>query len=74
MLEFTEGKRPEPGEWRGVKREDGKRTAYLTCPQCKKWAGLWDHTIGHDGIVSPSVVCPTEGCWFHEMVKLVGWK
>lgn len=31
------------------------------------------HTIDPEGKVSPSVVCPREGCTWHEWVKLVGW-
>lgn len=32
------------------------------------------HTIAADGTVSPSVVCPIEGCDFHEFVRLIGWE
>lgn len=32
------------------------------------------HTIADDGTVSPSVVCPREGCSFHEFIRLDGWK
>lgn len=32
------------------------------------------HKITPDGSVSPSVVCPVEGCGFHEMIKLEGWQ
>ena len=31
------------------------------------------HQIAADGTVSPSVVCPHEGCTFHEFVKLENW-
>jgi hypothetical protein len=33
-----------------------------------------EHTISDDGTVSPSCVCPREGCTFHEFVRLVGWE
>lgn len=32
-----------------------------------------DHDIAPDGRVSPSVVCPFEGCDFHDHVVLEGW-
>lgn len=32
------------------------------------------HTILDDGTVQPSVVCPVDGCGFHEFVKLKDWK
>lgn len=31
------------------------------------------HSIAEDGTVSPSVVCTTNLCGFHEFVKLEGW-
>lgn len=31
------------------------------------------HRIADDGTVHPSVVCPIDGCGFHEFVRLVGW-
>jgi len=31
------------------------------------------HTVAADGTVSPSMVCPVEGCQFHEYVQLEGW-
>jgi len=61
-----------PGQWRGLKA-DGVRTAGLSCPDCGQVASLSHHKIDQDGIVTPSVVCPTEGCKFHEWIKLDGW-
>jgi len=34
---------------------------------------LTDHQIREDGTVSPSVVCPKDGCTFHEYIKLENW-
>lgn len=34
---------------------------------------LDDHTIKDDGEVNPSVVCPKDGCDFHEWITLEGW-
>lgn len=31
------------------------------------------HTIAADGTLSPSYVCPREGCSFHDFVRLEGW-
>lgn len=31
------------------------------------------HQIAPDGAVHPSVVCPHDGCDFHEFVKLENW-
>ncbi len=31
------------------------------------------HTIAEDGTVTPSVVCPYDGCDFHKMVQLTDW-
>ena len=34
---------------------------------------LRSHAIDAMGVVSPSVVCPIQGCSFHEFVELDGW-
>ena len=57
--------------WKGVIR-DGVRTAGMTCPNGHT-ASLSGHAIAADGKVSPSVVCPHNGCDFHEYVQLEGW-
>lgn len=31
------------------------------------------HQIDDAGIVTPSVVCPYDGCTFHEHVRLLDW-
>lgn len=43
------------------------------CPECGE-IYLLDHEVASDGTVTPSLECPTEGCSFHEMIKLDGWK
>lgn len=74
MLEIPFGDpENESGVWKGGKRGDGQRTAILSCPMCRQPAPLSDHTIEPDGMVSPSVVCPFQGCSFHEHLKLIGW-
>lgn len=62
----------QPLTWRGVKLSDGRRTAYFFDAKGHGLA-LEKHAIAEDGTVTPSVVCPIEGCGFHEWVKLEGW-
>ena len=55
---------------------DEVRGAVMTCPNGHAFSisgGRFGsvHTIAHDGVVSPSVVCPR--CAFHDFVQLVGW-
>ena len=60
-----------PLTWRPV-RTGGPATASLVCSNGHD--GLIDeHEIAEDGTVTPSVVCPHEGCGFHEYVQLNGW-
>ena len=61
-----------PNTWKGLKLSHGGRSASVTCTNGHT-ATLTDHTIAEDGTVSPSLVCPYEGCEFHEYVKLEGW-
>lgn len=54
--------------WRG--------SVSLTCPhghQACFGVGPKGHQIEADGTVTPSAVCPTAGCDFHEFVRLEGW-
>ncbi len=51
---------------------DGKITARVECPGCKRTFAL-DHTITEDGTVTPSLDCPMEDCQFHDFVKLEEW-
>lgn len=64
------------GVWRGCSVPDNpsRRTAIVSCPGCGQSASLSDHTIGANGDVEPSLVCPAKGCSFHEHVTLVGWR
>lgn len=52
----------------------GKRRIWMSCAK-GHWAELHadDHTIDNEGRVSPSVVCPTEGCTWHCHVQLQGY-
>ena len=62
----------EPGTYRRAK-VDGRMTATMSCPTCGQVASLSGHTINPGGHVNPSLVCPYEGCGFHEYVTLEGW-
>lgn len=52
---------------------DGKPTARLRAP-CGHQASLHGHEIAADGTVSPSALCPFDGCDFHEFVRLLDWE
>ncbi len=60
-----------PGTWKGGKTEQG-RTALFCCPN-GHIGSLSDHQILDNGLVMPSVVCPHEGCNFHDFIELEGW-
>ena len=60
-----------PGSWKGGQTPTG-RTALFKCPN-GHIGSLSDHTILESGLVMPSVVCPHEGCDFHEHIRLEGW-
>lgn len=62
----------EPLTWKPV-TSDGRRTAMLVCSNGHA-GSIANHEIASDGTVTPSVVCATENCSFHEFVKLVGWE
>lgn len=62
----------KPGTWKGLKTQSG-RSASITCPKCSLLCVLTDHEIKADGLVNPSVVCPSPDCDFHEFVVLNGW-
>jgi hypothetical protein len=61
----------KPGTWTGGKTPTG-RTALFCCTN-GHIGSLSDHEILPDGTVNPSVVCPHEGCNFHEFIKLEDW-
>lgn len=61
-----------PGTWKGGNSPYG-RTALFCCSN-GHIGSLSNHEIAEDGTVTPSVVCPHEGCNFHEFIKLEGWQ
>lgn len=80
MKTITKGSlevRGTKGIWEGAQSACAaceNRTALMSCPECGKICSLSQHIIQPDGTVTPSVVCPREGCTFHDYVKLEGWK
>lgn len=48
--------------------------AELCCPGCHRVAMLGsNHTVGDDGVVMPSDVCPFSPCTFHDHIVLDDW-
>lgn len=67
-----------PGHWRVVQRSGDKpgdpvSIIKLACPLCGAEGDLSDHKIDADGAANPSVVCPADGCEWHEHVTLDQW-
>lgn len=63
-----------PGRW-WYEGPAHNRVIVTCCPTCGHDAqmALVVHSIGNDGTVSPSFVCPHPTCTFHEAVKLGDW-
>lgn len=59
---------PRRGQWRIV-----AGAIWVSCPDCAA-VGMLDHDVADDGAVSPSLVCPREGCGFHAWARLGGWR
>lgn len=64
---------PPPGHWKPT--HISTRTRFKAQMTCSEGHGLVlkNHTIDDEGKVSPSVVCKTSSCSFHEFVLLDGW-
>lgn len=70
MIEFTrDDDLKKPGTW--MPTDNGK--AVISCPKCGQFGSL-DHEIASDGTVTPSLVCTTKDCGFHDWGKLIGWE
>lgn len=64
---------PPPGHWKQCAPSTVHRfKAELTCPYGHGMT-LKGHTVAANGLVSPSVVCHSGRCSFHEFVSLQGW-
>ncbi len=66
---FVEGER---GTWTPT-HIDGRLSAVAFCPSCGQRGTLDSHAIDADGSATPSLVCPRDGCSYHEFVRLMGW-
>jgi len=61
---------------------DGMRSARIVCPECGRACSIGSyspgsesgHIIAADGRVTPSLVCPSEGCGWHVFVRLRDWE
>lgn len=72
MITIQRGR--EKGKWWPLSDErngEPRLSASIHCPGCGQKYYL-DHEIASDGTVTPSVECPTPGC-FHDHVRLDGW-
>lgn len=57
------------------------RIVVFACPGCGRGATIWrpeqppgcHHSIDAAGNVTPSAVCPHQGCAYHEFITLEGW-
>lgn len=74
MIIFKHDSKAEdlPLTWRKLKLANGRISATIICPN-KHYGALINHEILEDGTVQPSVVCPIQGCGFHDNIKLEGW-
>jgi hypothetical protein len=64
---------PPPMHWAPCHPSSIRRfKASVTCPNGHGLT-LRGHAISQSGDVSPSVVCPVEGCSFHRFVRLDRW-
>lgn len=64
---------PPPLQWKPCHVSTINRfKAEMTCPYGHGLT-LKGHSVAADGTVSPSVVCPMQGCNFHRFVTLVAW-
>lgn len=71
---FRGGSNPPPFSWVACHPSTMHRfKAQMTCPRGHGLV-LKGHSIDVAGRVHPSVVCLTEGCDFHEFVRLSEWE
>lgn len=54
-------------------RDDGLRSANISCSLCGTIGSLREHQIATDGTISPSIACPNDSCLFHDNGVLEGW-
>ncbi|MBW8034516.1 MAG: hypothetical protein FVQ79_02300 [Planctomycetes bacterium] len=74
MIEMRQDRSLKPGTWKRTKKFEGTEVSAMVSCSNGHVACLWDHEIDSEGVVMPSLVCPEDGCDFHERVKLVNWR
>ena len=65
----------EPGPWWApIQTVKGDRNPYpMVCCPNGHIAGIASHSVDAAGKVTPSLVCPTDGCDYHVHATLDGW-
>jgi hypothetical protein len=62
-----------PGYWAPCHPQTLRRfKASIACPKGHQ-ISLLNHSISEHGAVTPSVICLTPGCTFHEFIRLEDW-
>lgn len=74
MMTFLQNDDHKPKTWKiekliGLKP---RKSVSFTCPNGHIYM-LDKYQIQANGIVLPMVLCPADGCGFHEFIKLHGW-
>ena len=65
----------ERGTWESVvDPKGGPKSALFVCPNCSTKMSLNDHEIDEDGLVFPTVDCPSSSCGYNQYVELKGWR
>lgn len=59
------------GQWRCWNNK-GTENVFVKCPGCGQEYRL-EHDVSAEGVISPSLECPSDDCTFHDTVILVGW-
>jgi hypothetical protein len=61
-----------PGTWKMVDLTPEKKVPMIVCSH-GHLCTLESYQIQPSGLVLPLVLCPIDGCDFHEFVRLEGW-
>lgn len=81
FMDLSKGQVWEPNTWRPwIFGPTNQRGAVIFCSYGHGMSIAGDppfgseHRIAPDGSITPSVVCPHDGCDWHVFVKLIGWQ
>lgn len=61
-------------KWKMSANPESRIKATVWCPDCGLRIGIVGHGIDVNGVLSPSLVCPHDGCGFHRHVQLKDYK